>query len=207
MAGAGQVARGWDLDRIIKNYEQRINTLEKLARGAGTSAFLIDAPRWRSTLSANLTTTTATVHWLAFTVAGSAPEHDPAGNSNSFFVYSASTGQHRYTAQAAGLYWVQAAIQWNSNGTGTRKLHITKNNTGDAVPLHTNEVTPNAGAGSMHIIGGPVGLAAGDWIRIAAYQTSGGNLDIISNSTSTSSTGGRAPSNLTIIPIGAYDVA
>lgn len=31
MAGAGQVARGWDLDRIIKNYEQRINTLEKLS--------------------------------------------------------------------------------------------------------------------------------------------------------------------------------
>ena len=31
MAGAGQVGRLWDLDRIIDNYEQRINTLEKLA--------------------------------------------------------------------------------------------------------------------------------------------------------------------------------
>ena len=48
MAGAGQVARGWDLDRIIRNYEQRINTLEKLVRGGKFSTFGDDTPRWRS---------------------------------------------------------------------------------------------------------------------------------------------------------------
>lgn len=34
MAGAGQVGRTWDLNTIVDNYEQRINTLEKLA-GSG----------------------------------------------------------------------------------------------------------------------------------------------------------------------------
>lgn len=57
MAGAGQFARGWDLDRIIKNYEQRINTLEKLFRvpsgaGLGVMAYVSDTSEDISSASA-----------------------------------------------------------------------------------------------------------------------------------------------------------
>jgi hypothetical protein len=207
MAGAGQVGRGWDLDRIIKNYEQRINTLEKLARGAGTSMFLVDAPRWRSKLVGVTAAANGATVWLEYSVAQAAPQHDPAGNSNSFFVYSNSAGQHRYTAQVAGLYWVAASIQWQAGAGGTRKHNITINNAGDAVPLHTYEGPPNAAADLRVTVQGPVALAAGDWFRVNVWQNSGGSLNINNSDDSTSASGGRAGSYLTIVPIGAYDVA
>lgn len=206
MAGS-TLGREWDIAKILDNYGQRINALEKRAAGGSLLSWnLINAPRWRSKLSAPLTTTNNTIHWLAFDDDAAAPEHDPSGTSNTFFVYSASAGQHRYTAQVAGLYYVAASVQWAANGTGMRKHHITKNNTGDAVPLHTLEVPGTAAGDNRVTVHGPVGLAAGDWFRVAAFQNSGGNLNINNSDDSTSASGGRAASYLTIFPIGAYDV-
>jgi hypothetical protein len=208
--GGNTLGRDWDLNRTLENYEDRINVLEKLARarGVATSAFLVDTPRWKSGLSGSKTTTTATNYWVDYTVASGPPDHDPATTSNSFFVYSASAGQHRYTAQSDGLYYVRAAVQWAQNGAGTRKLSITVDNAGDAVPVHTSEVTPNANASLLQVVQGPVGLAAGGFIRVNAWQNSGGNLDITHSQDVTSALGGgRAGSFLHIFPIGAYAVA
>ena len=51
---------------------------------------------------------------------------------------------------------------------------------------------------------GPISLDAGGFFRIAAFQNSGGNLNINNSDDSTASSGGRAASYLTIFPIGSY---
>lgn len=162
------------------------------------------SPRWRSNLTSDVTVSNATITWLAFDDSSSDPTaHSPAGESNSFFVYSAPAGLPRYTAQVAGLYLIQTEIQWSGGVSGTRKLHITVNNAGDGVPRYTSELPGNTN--SHQFVGGPVALDAGGFFRIGAYQTSGGNITIVANSESTSTSGGRAPSNLSIIPVGSYE--
>ena len=191
--------------KSVPNHEERLVELEKRILRAG-SILSANAPRWRSRIVGVTAVANNTTTWLEFSVAQSAPQHDPAGNSNSFFVYSASAGQHRYTAQNAGLYWVAASVQWAANGTGTRKHSITINNAGDAVPLHTLEVPGNAAADLRVTVEGPLALDAGDWFRVDAFQNSGGSLNINNTDDSTSAAGGRAASYLTIVPLGAFAV-
>lgn len=206
MAGS-TLGREWDIAKILDSYGQRINALEKrVAGGSLLSWDLINAPRWRSKLVGVTAAANGATVWLEYSVAQAAPQHDPAGNSNSFFVYSNSSGQHRYTAQRAGLYWVAASVQWQAGAGGTRKHNITINNTGDAVPLHTFEATPNSAADLRVTVEGPVALDAGEWFRVNVWQNSGGSLNINNSDDSTSTSGGRAASYLTIFPIGAYDV-
>jgi hypothetical protein len=203
MAGPGQIARGWDLDRIIKDFEQRINTLEKLARGAGTSVFLVDTPRWRSTLSGNVTTTSGTFAHLDFDTVGAAPEHDPG--TPAFMQYIAPGGEPRYQIDVDGLYYIKASIQWNGSAAASvRKGHIFENAT--ATPIETFEHSNVATAGSMGAVHTIYPFAAGEYFRIGAFQNSGGNLDVLAAG-SGSATDPRAASNLVVVPVGAYLVA
>jgi hypothetical protein len=203
MPGPGQIGRGWDLDRILTDYEQRINTLEKLARGAGTSAFLIDTPRWRSTLPANVTTTSGSFAHLDYSTEGASPEHDPG--STPFMEYVPPGAEPRYQLNVDGLYYIKASIQWNGTaGLGVRKGHIFENAT--TTPIETFEQSNTTGNGSMGIVHAIYPFLAGEYFRIGAFQNSGGNLDVLAGG-SGSATDPRAASNLVVVPIGAYEVA
>jgi hypothetical protein len=203
MPGPGQVARGWDLDRIIKNFEQRINTLEKLARGSGTSAFLIDTPRWYSTLPANATITSGSFANIGFSTEGSAPEHDLG--TPAFMQYITPGGEPRYQLDRDGLYYIKMSIQWNGTaGTGVRKGHIFENAT--ATPVDSYEQASTSGNGLMESVHTIWPFLEGEYFRVGAFQNSGGNLDILAAG-SGSATDPRAASHLTVVPIGAYAVA
>lgn len=201
MPGPGQVGRGWDLDRIIKNYEQRINTLEKLARGAGTSMFLIDTPRWRSRQAANATLANNTNTNLIYSTVGSAPDHD-LGTGTAFAAYQLVAGEPRIVFATPGLYLVKASLQWNGAAGGTRKLHLHRNAV--TTPAFSTEVAnAGAGAGVHQDTMGVMGFAANDYLRIVGWQNSGGNLATVAVGVADQ----FADSAVVIVPLGAYDVA
>ena len=200
MAGAGQVARGWDLDRIIRNYEQRINTLEKLVRGGKFSTFGDDTPRWRSRLAADATITTGTFTNLAYSLEDTAPELDLG--TPAFVSFQTVLGEPRYVFATAGLYLVRCSLQWNVGAGGTRKIHLMKN--AGTVPYATTE-GQNAGASiGLHIdTVDIIPFDVGDYLRTACLQNSGANVGIIAAGAAND----RAASELAIAPLGAYDVA
>jgi hypothetical protein len=200
MPGPGQVGRGWDLSRILDNYEQRINTLEKLARGAGTSAFLVDTPRWRSRLAADTSLTNATVTNLVYSTEGVAPEHDLG--SPAFVSYSLVAGEPRFIFATAGLYLIRASAQWNGSATGTRKMFLLLNANTEAFSS-IEDANAGAGGGIHTEITGLWPFDVGDYLRVAAWQNSGGNLSIIAAGSAENFEG----SYLAIAPLGAYDVA
>lgn len=202
MSAAGQISRGWDLDRIIQDYEQRINTLEKLARGAATSAFLVDTPRWRSTLPANASITSGTFANLAFSTEGAAPAHDPG--TPAFMQYITPAGEPRYQLDRDGLYYIKMSIQWNGTAaTGVRKGHIFENAT--TTPIDSYEQASTSGNGLMESVHTIYPFLAGEYFRVGAFQNTGANLDILFAG-SGSATDPRAASSLIVVPIGAYDV-
>lgn len=172
-------------------------------RRVAVSAANVVTPRWRSTLTGTTTTVSGTHQFLGFSVVDSAPEHDVGDPA--FLEFQSVSGDPRYVAAQEGLYLVRVAIHWNASaGTGSRKLHIIKD--GSTTPLYTTEDAPVATFGNFQDCVGVVGLQAGGYFRIGAYQSSGANLDILAGSAPVSTSGGRAQSSLMVIPVGAYTV-
>ncbi len=73
-------------------------------------------------------------------------------------------------APVAGVYEVNAAVQWDNDSTGIRMLRITAN-TGDQA---TNQVT--AAAFTANSVSTLVKLASGDFVQAEVLQNSGGAL-------------------------------
>ena len=199
MAG-NTLARDWDLSRILQNYEDRINVLEKLALAIGSgSAFLTTTPRWRSRLAADASIAHNTLTNVAYSTVGSAPDHDPG--TPAFASFQTVLGEPRIVFATAGLYLVRASVQWNGNATGTRKILLYRNAT--AEPFASVEY-PNAGAtaGIHQEVMEVMPFAANDYLKVGYIQYSGGNLTALAGGS-----GDRAASWLRIVPVGAYAVA
>jgi hypothetical protein len=84
------------------------------------------------------------------------------------------TVNHRFTAQSAGYYAVSAVVSFAANATGIRSLMIYKNGSYNTSGQQTNAVSGNWTRLSLSDI---VYLAAGDYLELYAYQTSGTALD------------------------------
>lgn len=84
----------------------------------------------------------------------------------------------RLVAPVSGTYLVTGYIEWGANGTGSRGLHIRKNGTqAPSSPVWQAAALQAAVAGSTHQnVSSLVKLAAGDYVELVVYQTSGGNL-------------------------------
>jgi len=89
-----------------------------------------------------------------------------------------------FTVPDTGYYDIQAITPWAGNATGRRSLSIRKNDpSSDAsqgVSLNNNTVTPGvsiAFSQSVSILAEP--LTQNDYIKILAFQASGGSLDIL----------------------------
>jgi hypothetical protein len=192
------LGRQWDVGRILPNHEDRLVELEKRAL-RGATILGSNAPRWRSRppVDANINNTVLTN--LGYSTTDTAPDHDLG--SSAFVSFVTPAGEPRYLFAVAGLYFVRASLQWNGAANGTRKLHLFRN--ADTVPMASTEM-PNAGAAAgVHIdVEDTLAFNAGDYLRVAAWQNSGGAVQFIAAGIA----GQFADSTLTIAPMGAYAV-
>jgi hypothetical protein len=81
-------------------------------------------------------------------------------------------------APIAGVYEINASVQWDNNSTGVRMLRITKNASSDLV---TDQRT--AAAFTANSTSTLAKLAAGDFVQAIVLQNSGGALSALGAST------------------------
>jgi hypothetical protein len=82
----------------------------------------------------------------------------------------------RWVCKTAGTYIVNASIQWDTNGTGYRSIHIYVD--GATVQARSYGV-PLSTANTNIPITYKVALTVGQYIEIYGRQASGGNLDAV----------------------------
>lgn len=85
------------------------------------------------------------------------------------------------TIQTTGVYLCQAQLVFAANGTGNRFIHIVKND--DATPSYTLNIASGFQAGNATNTGilncsTVASLAANDTLKVIAYQSSGGALNV-----------------------------
>jgi len=92
-------------------------------------------------------------------------------------VYSAfdnTSGNYKFVAPSAGVYFVQAIVSYNTNTSGTRYCRIAVNGTEVAF-------SDTGAAGYMYCaMSWFLTLTAGDYVQIRGFQGSGGNLAVLS---------------------------
>lgn len=81
----------------------------------------------------------------------------------------------KITITKPGVYAISANMQFASNATGIRSLRILLN--GSTI-LGMSQTPASSGATTVITASTINNLAAGDYIELSAYQTSGGNLDV-----------------------------
>lgn len=191
---------------VPQTMQEWMRTMERRYQDVATrrqtvSMLNVNSPTWRSTLAGTLATTSGTHYFMEFSVEGSAPEHAPGDPA--FLDYQLVGSDPRYIATQDGLYLVRASIQWAGGGVASsRKVHILKGSS--TTPLYSTEHAAPSGTGVLQECIGQVALLAGEYFRIGSYQTSGGVLNILSDSQPVTTSGGRGPSCLTVVPVGAY---
>lgn len=144
-----------------------ILTAAALQQANSNFEFLIDPPACSVYNSTNQTTTTATVPALA-------ADSEHFDNDS---MHSTSSSNSRITVQTPGRYLFIGRVAYVANSTGWRFIEFLVNGTG----LHrlTNSRPEPTGTLSTNLSGSAtLVLAAGDYVELRAYQSSGGNLDV-----------------------------
>ncbi|MEV6833470.1 hypothetical protein AB0N17_02895 [Streptomyces sp. NPDC051133] len=130
---------------------------------AGT--FLLNPPLFVGTQGTTQSVTSSS--WTALTL--------DTEQVDSYGGHSTSSNTSRYIAQVAGVYAVCGVASWASSATGVRgtRLHVN----GSVVQGSAQMTLPSGDSGSA--IATPVRtvrLAAGDYVEVAGWQSSGGAL-------------------------------
>lgn len=87
------------------------------------------------------------------------------------------TNNSRITIKTPGLYSITAASDWAVNATGIRMLEIRKNGAG--LPQEfAHQSTPSSSTYARQTMAVTLMLAAGDYIDLSVYQTSGSPLNL-----------------------------
>jgi len=90
----------------------------------------------------------------------------------------ANGSKTKLIAPVAGVYEVNASVQWDTNSTGARVLRIEKNASTDLVTDQRTAIGFTANSASTM-----VKLAAGDFVQALVLQNSGGSLNALGIST------------------------
>lgn len=90
-----------------------------------------------------------------------------------------NTGRMTIPANLGGKYQCNGSILWAGNALGDRRLRLRVNGT---IVLDIDNGTVNAGQFTQHL-SEIVNVAAGDFIELAVFQSSTGNLNIGTDST------------------------
>lgn len=157
-----------ELETRIANVERRQQLLQRTdpAVALGTdlhSLGHVPAARVYRTLPQTIPNTTATV--IAF-----GPErYDNDG------IHDSAANTSRLTAPVSGIYQITGQIAWAANATGVRQLKVTLNGATD-IAVITASIT--ADAAHRQQITTLYKLEFGDYVELAVYQSSGGNLNV-----------------------------
>ena len=91
-------------------------------------------------------------------------------------IHSTSTNTDRFTIPTGkGGYWyISVFLNWNNMTTGSRRIYINKNG---SEQLTARNDSASTGYWDM-TANGVISCAAGDYLSVTVFQTSGGNLDI-----------------------------
>jgi hypothetical protein len=90
-------------------------------------------------------------------------------------IHDTATNNSRLTCKTAGKYQISGSIEWASNATGERHCYIRLNGATSISAIVSPAVATNVTAMSITTI---YDLAVNDYVELAVYQTSGGNLNI-----------------------------
>jgi hypothetical protein len=88
-----------------------------------------------------------------------------------------STNSSRLTCVKAGLYFVEAGLEFASNPSGRRSIVVAKNADYFNGDLGVNIAASGAGS-TIVAVSGLVRLIAGDYLEVSPFQNSGGALNI-----------------------------
>ena len=93
--------------------------------------------------------------------------------------HSNSTNNTRITCRVTGTYMVAGGVQWATNAAGSRIMGIRRNgNIFVALQRSMNDSAGNHHSSASTIIK----LNAGDYVELMAFQSSGGSLDVVYDS-------------------------
>jgi hypothetical protein len=139
----------------------------KLAPGAVSTAKIGRIPQARAEFTADQNITNNTFTNLCFDTTAFDNDHlwDATG------ACGATGAKTKLVAPVAGVYQVDAAVQWANDSTGVRVLRLTKNGTSDLV---TDQRTAAAFTGNTAST--LVKLGAGGFVQAEVLQNSGGTL-------------------------------
>lgn len=96
-------------------------------------------------------------------------------------MHSTSVNNGRITFNTAGLYYVQALIRWQQNGTGYRDIGIWKLGT---TAIAYDIIQPLSVNVTIHQVSTIYKFIVGDWVQLNVFQNSGGALNIDSTAES-----------------------
>jgi hypothetical protein len=168
----------------LKGHSTQTNPILRIRNDADANLFTVDnsgkvfqkvpiayLERNTSSQSINNSTDTA-VSWNGELLDNDAA-HDNAVNPS------------RYTVKTAGYFRVDATIEWAGNSTGNRFLFVRKNGVATNY-LFNNQSTVSAFDWSQNTSGVlPVSFAVNDYIEVFVSQTSGGALNVTTDSWAT----------------------
>lgn len=164
-------------DRYLKKLRESGLQVEENFRALQTSpqlsqAIWQQAPQARAYNSANISVTTAT--WTALTF--DSERYDLGAASEQ---HSTSTNTGRLTCRRAGLYSIGATVIFDVNTTGTRLARLRLN--GSTLIAEPSAVASTAGLGTGLVFSTDYRLTVGDYVDVAVYQDSGGNLNVLAS--------------------------
>ncbi len=105
-------------------------------------------------------------------------------------MHNTSSNTEKLTVVVPGIYLISAYLSWTTDVTGTRQLSIRHYNSSNSNRLTLAFISvganPSAETGDKETVLSVTALSlvavSGDYFRINAYQTSGGDLDVLANS-------------------------
>ena len=95
-------------------------------------------------------------------------------DTDGFHDTSTNTARITIPTGKGGKYAINAHVEWATNAVGTRNIYIYKNNTSSLASQFQSAQASDMGMEVNTI----ASLAAGDYITLQVYQTSGGSLNV-----------------------------
>lgn len=160
--------------------------------GGGAAAFVGVKVRKTTALSVTTAASAGPLE-VPFATANATEEFDTDGFHNP----AANTGRLVVPAGQAGTYLIIASAAWAANATGFRRIDVNKN---DATGIVSDSMAAPAIANNAYdeqTCSAIVALAVGDYINMAVRQSSGGNLNLLSDAEA----GAGAGSSLTLVKV------
>jgi hypothetical protein len=154
----------------LGQYGVEIRVLERKQSSSPPSS--TPAPAVRCHNSVAISTTSGVTATLTFDTnrvdqGTSTPQHSTSSNTS------------RLTCQQAGMYQISAAVEWASNATGFRNIHIALNGT---TSLCYDERPAVSGDTTDQTVSTLYYLNVGDYVELRASQNSGGSLNVLAGS-------------------------